>query len=53
MIVLGDGAIRPVPGSLRRERLQRRLERLSAAGGVVLAVSAGALIAWRRRRAAA
>ncbi|HET9158422.1 MAG TPA: CHAT domain-containing protein, partial [Myxococcaceae bacterium] len=50
MIVLGEGAIRPVPDSVRRDRVQRRMERLIASGGVVVAIGAGALIAWRRRR---
>lgn len=50
MIVLGDGGIRPLPGSVRRERLKRRTERLIAVGCVVLAVGAGALVAWRRRK---
>jgi CHAT domain-containing protein len=51
MIVLGDGAIRPVPASVQRERLHRRLQWLSVGAGVVLVAGTGAWMAWRRRRA--
>ncbi len=53
MIVLGEGAIRPVPEAVVRERTRRRLEQLAAGGALLLALGLLAGVVWRRRRARA
>jgi MYXO-CTERM domain-containing protein len=53
MIVLGEGAIRPVPELVVRARARQRLESLAAGGALLVLFGLGAGAVWRRRRARA
>ncbi|HVP60340.1 MAG TPA: CHAT domain-containing protein [Myxococcaceae bacterium] len=49
MVVLGDGALRPLQAVVRG-RARQRLEHLAASGALLLALGLGAGVVWRRRR---